>query len=162
MMDGVEQSLFEEVAEVLRGMVPPDLGTLRQRPRRYGIKVWFGPETPPREHYEAQVIGADHVEGARVLALEVGFHTEHPKVADNDAVLARLVSGERRWRRAVGQAAVAGPFLGRPDVWRRVSETWPDPDLGGEDLGIEVAVRLADYITALAPVRADGQSRASR
>ena len=55
-----------------------------------------------------------------------------------------------------------GPFLGRPDVWRRVSETWPDPDLGGEDLGIEVAVRLADYITALEPVRRDGQSRESR
>src|SRR5436190_10244786 len=103
MMDGVEQSLFEEVAEVLRGMLPRDLGTLRQRPRRYGIKVWFGPETPPREHYEAQVIGADHVDDARVLALEVGFHSEHPKVDDNEAVLDQLLAVERKWRKAIGK-----------------------------------------------------------
>src|SRR5439155_26792034 len=126
-----------------------------QRPRRYGIKVWFGPAEPPREHYEAQVIGAEHVEDATVLALEVGFHTEHPQAAANDAVIAHLLDHERRWRRAIGKDAVVGPFLGRPDVWRRVSETWPDPDLGGEDLAIEVAVRLADYVSALEPVRRD-------
>ena len=149
----MELSLFDQVAEALRGIVPRELGPLRQRPRRYGIKVWFGTEPPPREHYEAQVISPDAVDDATVLALEIGFHAEHPNVADNDAVLARLLRDERRWRRVLGKEAMAGPFLGRPDVWRRVSETWPDPDLGGEDLGIEVAVRLADYVTALEPVR---------
>ena len=48
--------------------------------RRYGIKVWFGPSDPPREHYEAQVIGPNEVKEASVLALEIGFHAEHSQV----------------------------------------------------------------------------------
>ena len=149
----MEIGLFDEVGDALRGVLPPDLGELRMRVHRYGIKVWFDTEKPPREHYEAQVIGARHVEGATVLALEIGFHAEHSKVADNDAVLDRLLRAESRWRKVVGKEAVAGPFLGRADVWRRVSETWPDPDLGEDDLGIELALRLRDYVTALEPVR---------
>jgi hypothetical protein len=149
----VEQSLFEEVADVVVGLVPGDLGTVRSRARRFGIKVWFGPAAPPKEHYEAQVIGADAVDGAMVLALEVGFHAEHPRASDNDAVIGRLLGAERRWRRVIGTEAVAGPFLGRPDVWRRISETWPDPDLSDADIALELGARLTDYITALEPLR---------
>ena len=148
----MELSLFEGVADILRGLLPPDLGEMRQRARRYGVKVWFGPAEPPREHYEAQIIGARHVEGASVLALEVGFHTEHPKAPDNDEAMKALLARQATWRRVLGDEAVAGPFLGR-DTWRRVSETWPDPDLGAPGLEIEVAVRLADYVTALEPLR---------
>ena len=136
-------------------MLPPELGTLRQRTRRYGIKLWFGPETPTREHYEAQTIGADHVAGARVLALEIGFHAEHAHVGENDVVIAHLLHREKQWRRALGDDATIGPFLGRADDWRRVSETWPDPDLDDPDLAEELAARLAEYITALEPVRRD-------
>lgn len=149
----MELGLFEEVAEALRGLLPDGLGELRTRARRYGVKVWFDAAEPPREHYEAQVIGAKLVDGADVLALEIGFHSEHPKVADNDRVLDALLAQERRWRPLIGDAAVAGPFLGRADTWRRVSETWPDPDLGADDLPVEVAACLIDYIGALEPVR---------
>jgi hypothetical protein len=149
----VEPSLFDDVADALRGMMPPDLGALRLRARRYGIKVWFGPEAPPREHYEAQVIGADAVEEARVLAIEVGFHAEHPKAADNQQVVTHLLDHERAWRPTVGDEALIGPFLGRTDSWLRVSETWPDPDLGDPELALELAARLVDYATALEPAR---------
>ena len=149
----MEFSLFDEVADALLGMVPPDLGPLRHRARRYGIKVWFGSDMPHREHYEAQVISADAVEDATVLGLEVGFHSEHPQLSDNEQVLAQLMKCEARWRRTVGAEAVAGPFLGRPDVWRRISETWPDPDLGETELAFAIAARLTDYVTALEPVR---------
>ena len=132
--------------------MPPDLGPLQLRARRYGIKVWFGPEAPPREHYEAQVISADGVAGARTLAVEVGFHAEHPKLPANEAVVARLREHETEWRPAVGDEAVTGPFLGRADTWRRVSETWADPDLGDPELALELAARLVDYATALEPV----------
>jgi len=148
----VEPTLFDEVADVVRGVVGPDLGEVHLRARRYGLKVWFGAETPTREHYEAQVIGPQHVKEAKVLALEIGFHAENPKVADNDAVMARLLACEDTWRPALGKEPIAGPFLGRGDVWRRLSETWPDPDLDGHDLAIEVGVRLGDYVTALEPV----------
>lgn len=144
--------MFDEVADVVLGLVPRDLGKLRARPRRFGIKVWFGPEAPPREHYEAQVIGADWVEDATVLALEIGFHAEHPRQTDNDTVIARLVGGEKRWRRVLGAEAAAGPFLGRPDNWRRISETWPDPDLSDPEVALEIGARLVDYITALEPL----------
>jgi hypothetical protein len=149
----VDLSLFDEVAYALRGMAPAELGELRARAHRYGIKVWFGPETPPREHYEAQVIGPDNDRSAKVLALEIGFHSEYPKVAENEAVIAHLLATEKRWRRVIGADAVAGPFLGRPDVWRRVSETWPDPDLSDAELVVELAARLTDYVTALEPAR---------
>lgn len=149
---GVETGLFDEVADAFRGLLPPDLGDPRHRAHRYGIKVWFGPAKPPREHYEAQVIGATHVDEATVLALEVGFHAEHPRPADNEQIMAHLLRAEERWRPDVGTEAVAGSFLGRPDDWRRISETWPDPDLSDPALGFEIAARLVDYVVALEPL----------
>jgi hypothetical protein len=148
----VELHLFERVADVLHALLPDDLGDWHQRNHRYGLKLWFGAAgRPGREHYEAQVIGARHVPGATVLGLEVGFHAEHPDPKANEAALARLV--ERRWRRTLGPEPVAGGFLGRDDGWLRLSETWPDPDLGDPDLPLELAARLTDYVTALEPLR---------
>jgi hypothetical protein len=149
----VELQLFDEVSEVLRGLLPPELGELRTKHHRYGIKVWFGPDKPTREHYEAQVIGADAVKDAKVLALEIGFHAEHPQVAENKKVIEQLLQLEDQWRPVVGDAAVVGPFLGRAKTWRRVSETWSDPDLGDPELAIELAALLADYVTGLEPAR---------
>ena len=147
--------LFEAVGEALRGMVPAELGTVQFRSHRYGIKVWFGAAEPPRQHYEAQVVGAKHVPEATVLAIEVGFHAEHRKLEENDAAVARLLAGEKGWRKTLGPEPVAGPFLGRADVWRRVSETWPDPDLGDEDIALELAARLVDYVSAFEPLLQD-------
>ena len=86
MLCAMESSLFHDVGDALRGILPSELGTLQIRAHRYGIKVWFGTDTATKEHYEAQVVGAKDVPGARTLALEVGFHSEHPKAAANDAV----------------------------------------------------------------------------
>jgi len=152
--------VFEQAADLLRGLVPRELGPLRCRARRYGMKVWLGPETPPRVHYEAQVIAAAHCPGAATLALEIGFHSEHPDAAHNDAVLARLTAAERKWRRHLGPEPHVGEFLGRRE-WRRVSETWPDPDLGDGELAFEVAARLTDYITAFEPLLEERPVRAS-
>jgi hypothetical protein len=89
-------SLFDEVADALRGLSPADLGQLHCRHHRYGIKVWLGPATKaPREHYEAQVIGGQHVSEATTLAIEVGFHSEHRREADNEAVISALAGSER-------------------------------------------------------------------
>ena len=115
--------------------------------------MWFGPEKPIREHYEAQVIGAHEVEGASVLALEVGFHTEYPQAAENDSVIAHLLANERGWRTRSRRRSRGRRVPRPPGSWRRVSEIWPDPDLGAPDLGLEVALRLVDYVTALEPVR---------
>ena len=148
-----ELQLFDEVAETLRALLPPEFDDVHLRSRRWGIKVWFGGAEPGREHYEAQVVGSRDVPEATVLAIEVGFHAEHRNPADNEAALARLTAQEKRWRKALGAEPVAGPFLGRAEDWRRVSETMLDPDLGDPELGIEVAARLTDYITALEPLR---------
>jgi hypothetical protein len=145
--------LFEEVADAVRSLVPAELGPVRCRAQRYGIKLWFETANPPREHYEAQVLGPSACEEARVLALEVGFHAEHADPARNQAVLDRLLAGERRWRRTLGREAEAGPFLGRREEWRRVSELWADPDLSDPALGLEIGARLTDYACALEPFR---------
>jgi hypothetical protein len=149
----MDVSVFEIVADILPGLVPDELGELRMQARRYGIKAWFGPATPPREHYEAQVVGARDVPEATTLAIEVGFHAENTKEADNDAVLRHLLASEKRWRRVLGGEQVAGVFLGRAAHWRRISETWIDPDLSDGDLPFELAARLTDYMTALEPHR---------
>ncbi len=150
----MEPTLFEEVATIVCSLVPEDFGAVRERSHRYGIKVWFGPAAKPsRDHYEAQVIGIADVPEAKVLALEVGFHAEFTKESDNEELLARLLAREKEWRRVVGREAIAGPFLGHLDHWRRISETWADPDLGEPDLAFEIAARLTDYVTALEPVR---------
>jgi hypothetical protein len=148
----MEPSLFDDVADAVRGLLPPELGEVHLRAHRYGIKVWFRTAKPTREHYEAQVVGARDAPGARVLALEVGFHCEHPKEPENEAVIARLLTQEKRWRRAIGKEAVVGPFLGRAEHWRRISEVWLDPDLSETGLAFEIASRLVDYITALEPL----------
>ena len=83
----MELQLFDEVGEVLRRLVPDEIGELRCRHHRYGIKVWFDSEKPTREHYEAQVIGAKHVPEATVVAIEVGFHAEHRDPAENELAL---------------------------------------------------------------------------
>jgi hypothetical protein len=152
--DNVEDwELFEQVGEVVRGAAPPTLGRLHVRARRNGIKAWFDDPEPQREHYEAQLIGADLVPDARAQALEIGFHAEHRAERDNEAVLERLGAAEGRWRPALGEDAVAGAFIG-PSSWRRISEVWLDPDLDDADAAFEIGVRLADYMRALEPHRA--------
>ena len=153
MLQVVELQLFDEVGEVLRGLVSDDLGELRTRHHRYGIKVWFGTDKPTREHYEAQVIGAKHVPEATVLAIEVGFHAENRAPSENERTLKELLGSEKRWRKVLGKEAVAGGFIDDRQGWQRVSETWPDPDLDDPDLAMDLAARLTDYITALEPLR---------
>jgi hypothetical protein len=148
----MEPSLFDDVGDAVRGLLPPELGEVHLRAHRYGIKVWFRTVKPTREHYEAQVVGARDAPGARTLALEVGFHCEHRKEPENEAVIARLTAQEKRWRRDIGKEAVVGPFLGRAEHWRRISEVWLDPDLSEAGLAFEIASRLVDYITALEPL----------
>ena len=149
----MEDSLFDQVAEATRSLVPPELGHLRLRPRRWAVKAWFGPAEPIKEHYEAQLIGAQHVPGNSTLGIEIGFHAEHKDPADNDTVLARLEVAGHRWREELGPQAETGGFIGRPDQWRRVSEVWLDPDFENEELVWEIAARLTDYIVCLEPLR---------
>ena len=150
---------FEVAADILRGLLPEELGELRVRAHRYGLKAWLGgpAQQAPKAHYEAQVVGAAHVPGATVLGIEVGFHVEDRDEAKNDEVLDALLAQEKRWRKELGgpDAVHAGVFLGagRLGHWRRISEIWPDPDLGDGELAFELAARLCDYMTTLEPLR---------
>lgn len=149
-----DRSLFEDVADAIRGSAPSGLGELRCNYHRYGIKVWVGASVKaPREHYEAQVVGRRQVPEAELLAIEVGFHAENADEAANDRVVSALVDAERSWRKHLGKDPVIGGFLGRSGGWQRVSEVWLDPDLSDPELVFELAARLTDYITALEPHR---------
>ncbi|HRW39301.1 MAG: hypothetical protein KDB04_10235 [Acidimicrobiales bacterium] len=148
----VEHGLFHQVADAVAGMVDPGLGRLRATPRRWGLKAWFDDDECPREHYEAQVLGVRHVPEATVLAIEVGFHAEHPSEADNDDALAPLLAAAPALRRELGDDLVIGPFLGRAS-WRRASEVWIDPDLSDPELCFELADRLGAYLMAVEPRR---------
>ena len=142
----MSRAFFQEVVESLIGFLPPEQSRFSSRISGRNVKVWFGAEA--REHYEAQLLRRD---GATIL--EIGFHAEHPDAARSDDVLARLLAGERHWRRTLGAEVETGPFLGRPSPWRRASEIWADADLGDPGTAVEAADRLAAYITALEPLR---------
>ncbi len=144
-MQAVDQGFFETVRDAFEGFVSGVEGQRNTYVHSRGVKAWFDDDT--REHYEAQLI---RVEGA--LQLEVGFHAEHPKAALNDEVLRRMRTTEKKWRKTLGEAAVAGDFIGRAG-WRRVSEVWPATEAPDIDEAIEVAARLADYVIALEPAR---------
>jgi hypothetical protein len=141
----VDATFFEQVRDAFEGFVIAVDGELHATAHRHGLKVWYGEAL--KEHYEAQLI---RVGGE--LRLEIGFHTEYPKAPANDAVLARLSAHEAGWRRDLGDEAVMGAFLGH-DSWRRISEVWEPPSTETVDDVIEVAARLADYVTALEPIR---------
>lgn len=151
----MDDDLFAQVDDVVRSLRGGDGDALRSRVRRYGIKLWSGPVTPTRTHFEAQVLGRHLVDGVTGVALEVGLHAEERDEAANEAVLARLIAAEPGWRPRLGDEAVAGAFFG-PEHWRRLSDVWIDPDLGAADVAFEIGGRLADYVEALTPVLADG------
>jgi hypothetical protein len=140
----VGPSFFACVGDAIGGIVRLIGGDPHVFTHSYGVKVWFGDSV--REHYEAQLIRPD-----RALRLEIGFHSEHPNADHNDSALAVLTSTAATWRPALGSEPAAGPFLGRRG-WTRLSECW-DPPAEGLDGAIEVAVRLADYMTQLEPIR---------
>jgi hypothetical protein len=48
------------------------------------------------------VIGRQYVPEATTLAIELGFHSEHPQEADNEPVISALVGSERSWRKQLG------------------------------------------------------------
>jgi hypothetical protein len=144
----MERSFFDQVQDVFEGFVLDVAGVVHVTAHQRGVKVWYDQAT--REHYEAQLIRIDGE-----VALEVGFHAEHPNVGENEAALARLLDEEPEWRRELGDEPVAGVFIGA-DRWRRISETWEPPDPNDVDAAIEVAARLADYVTVLEPLRRRG------
>lgn len=149
----MELGLFDEVAEAVRALTPDEHGDIRVRSHRRGVKVWFGPVKPPREHYEAQQLPRHYVDGVSGMAIEIGFHAENPDVEANDIAVGALAAAERKWRKSLGAEAEIGEFYGAAN-WRRVSEAWIEPDLDDPELPFEVASRLVDYLTALEPVRA--------
>jgi hypothetical protein len=141
----VERSVFHQVLDVFEGFATDVDGELHSFAHRRGLKVWFDEAT--REHYEAQLVRSDGQ-----VVLEIGFHSEYPKVPANDKVMALLYRHEATWRAELGDEPVAGRFLGS-DVWRRISEVWEPPDAEDVDAAIEVAARLADYVVTLEPLR---------
>lgn len=160
----MEIHLFDQVGELARALVPPDFGELRCRSHRRGVKVWFDTVKPGRFHYEAQVIPArlaPEPVAEDATAIEVGFHAEHRDEQRNTAVIEQLVAEEKAWRRALGDQAEAGLFLGN-DHWGRLSETWIEADLEDPDLAFELAGRLADYIQTIEPLFPTGGKAANR
>ena len=129
----MSRAFFETVDDALR-----DFDSHRTS---MNLKVWYD---EGREHYEVQLVSGP--------ALEIGFHSEHKDQRRNDDVLARLVDGEKGWRKALGRTPQTGAFLGRQKSWRRVSEVWDGEGLT-DDAAVEAAERLGAYIEALEPLR---------
>ena len=151
-MEHLELGLFEQAGEAARLLVSDQLGVVYFSWHRRGVKIWFDSKDCPREHYEAQTVGRVHVDGVTGTAVEVGFYSEHREESDNQFIVDALVAKRKTWGDELGEEAVAGPFIGN-ETWRRLSETWIEPDLEHDDeLGFELGSRLADYMLTLEPL----------
>lgn len=140
----MSREFFEQVADALIGLLPPDLGPCSTRLTAANLKVWFGDE--PREHYEAQFLRDGH--------FEVGFHSEHRAAERNDAVVSRLTRSESAWTAALGEQPTAGHFVGTEEgPWRRLSEVDLAPETLDVDAALEIAHRLVTYAATLEPLR---------
>ena len=148
----MELPVFEEVAELVRAMSPEEIGSVRVRAHRRGVKVWFNTDAPTKEHYEAQLLSRKYVDGRNGMAVEIGFHTEHKEQAKNVEVVERIVTSEKKWRKELGKEPEIDVFYGA-DNWRRVSEAWIEPDLDDPEITFEIASRLVDYVSAIEPAR---------
>ncbi len=141
----MSRELFEQVTDVLGGLVTDEHADFEHFAHGSGVKVWYD---RPKEHYEAQFVRSPDHDGA---VLEVGFHAEHPNEARNVALIEALTT-RSGWRRALGRDAEAGAFLGGRDrPWRRLSEVWDEIDVAAEDLALEIADRLSAYIEFVEP-----------
>ncbi len=147
----MELPLFDQVADLILAMTPDELGDVKTKAHRRGVKIWFGGDKAGREHYEAQLLARRHVDGADGHALEIGFHSEHRDKNINQAVVDHLENHQSQWRDDLGAEAEVDVFYGA-DNWRRVSEAWLDADLEDPDLAFEVGARVVDYVSALEPV----------
>ncbi len=146
----VELSVFDEVAELVRAMAPDAIGEVRVRAHRRGVKVWFDTDAAGKEHYEAQVLSRRYIDGTEGMAIEIGFHSEHKDQSKNISVVDHLMTTEKKWRKELGTQPEVDVFYGAEN-WRRVSETWIEPDLDDEEITFEIASRLVDYVSALQP-----------
>jgi len=151
----MDLSAFDEVAELVRAMTPAEIGDVRVRAHRRGVKVWFDTEAPTKEHYEAQLLSRRYVDGLEGMALEIGFHSEHKEMDRNVSVIDRICTTEKSWRKELGKEPQVDVFYGA-DNWRRVSESWIEPDLEDPEITFEIASRLVDYVSVIEPARAEG------
>lgn len=152
----MSRTFFASLTDALWGFLPRELQTFQAQSGPHNLKVWY---RSSHEHYEVQRISKAVLKasGQRsgASALEVGFHAEHAKSADNEAVLAHLAEKETSWRRGLGREPVAGPFLGRREIadrWKRISELWTDVSFDGDGAAIEAAERLGAYIRVIEPL----------
>ena len=138
------RAFFEDVYDAFTGFLPPTLRDFKSYRTSHNIKVWYG---TGGEHYEVQTIRRRNG-----YELEIGFHAEHKEAGDNESCLQRLVEKEKRWRSVLGKEPEVGAFIGtRFRAWRRISELWPASD--DPEIAVDAAQRLAEYITALEPIR---------
>lgn len=146
------RGFYETIADALGNFLPPKLRDFSRYWTSHNLKLWYGPER--QEHYEVQVIPPRLLKSFSLEgpALEIGFHAEYKERARNEEVVERLLTQERKWRRALGKSAEVGPFIGyQSGSWRRISELWSDAD--APEVAIEAAERLAAYVRALEPIR---------
>ena len=133
-------------------MSPEEIGAVRVRAHRRGVKVWFDTDAATKEHYEAQLLSRKYVDGRNGMAVEIGFHSEHKEQAKNVEVIERVMTTEKKWRRELGKEPEVDVFYGA-DNWRRISEAWIEPDLDDHEITFEIASRLVDYVSAIEPAR---------
>lgn len=133
-------------------MSPEEIGAVRVRAHRRGVKVWFDTDAATKEHYEAQLLSRKYVDGRNGMAVEIGFHSEHKEQAKNVEVIERVMTTEKKWRRELGKEPEVDVFYGA-DNWRRISEAWIEPDLDDPEITFEIASRLVDYVSAIEPAR---------
>ena len=132
-----KKSFLSQVADELPSHLPPKLRDFSSELWGSYYKVWYG---EPKIHFEVQFL--------RNGRLEIGLHFE-ADAATNDRLADQLEDRRAAIVKALGDEV---KFAAHGPGWRSIVERWSGGDMRGEEAATEAASRLAEYVTALAPM----------
>jgi len=128
---------LRQVEDELPSHLPPKLRAFESELWGSYYKVWYD---APKIHFEVQWL--------RNGWLEIGLHFEAD--AETNERLAKELEGKRSAiKKALGDEV---KFTAHGSGWRGIVERWSGGDMRGEEAATEAASRLAEYVTALAPM----------
>ena len=81
----MELGVFDEVGELVRSLAPPELGEVKWRAHRRGVKVWFDTEKAGREHFEAQQRALESADAQHHMVETEDPDGRHGRPQDDDA-----------------------------------------------------------------------------
>jgi hypothetical protein len=127
---------LRRVGPLVHDSVPAELQDFHWNAVSFQAKLWYGNKDLHYEIWSRERLGT----------IEIGLHFEADPLT-NARLLAAFAANAKAVRRALAGARIEGWDRGWARVWEPLPHRRPD-----QQLAIELAQRIAGYVTALEPI----------